>query len=78
LIISRDKQLNKVSNINNGIMDKTSANKSPLVFFVLVYTLSIPLWIVGATVKVRGLPLDVPVTDFNELQMLQVTTPATA
>jgi hypothetical protein len=44
-------------------MDKTSANKSPLVFFILVYALSIPLWIVDATVKVRGLPLDVPVTD---------------
>jgi membrane protease YdiL (CAAX protease family) len=42
----------------------TSSNKSPLKFFLLVFALTIPLWIIEPIVKVKGLPLDVPVTDF--------------
>ncbi|MEG4171976.1 MULTISPECIES: type II CAAX endopeptidase family protein [unclassified Microcoleus] len=42
----------------------TSSNKSPLKFFLLVFALAIPLWVIGTVVKVKGLPLDVPVTDF--------------
>ncbi|MBC6430634.1 CPBP family intramembrane metalloprotease [Nostoc sp. HG1] len=42
----------------------TSSNKSPLKFFLLVFALAIPLWVIGTMVKVKGLPLDVPVTDF--------------
>ncbi|MFB8794998.1 MAG: CPBP family intramembrane glutamic endopeptidase [Microcoleus sp.] len=42
----------------------TSSNKSPLKFFLLVFALTIPLWVIGTMVKVKGLPLDVPVTDF--------------
>ena len=42
----------------------TSSNKSPLKFFILVFALNIPLWVIGTMVKVKGLPLDVPVTDF--------------
>jgi uncharacterized protein len=42
----------------------TSSNKSPLKFFLMVFALNIPLWVIGTMVKVKGLPLDVPVTDF--------------
>jgi len=42
----------------------TSSNKSPLNLFLLVFALTIPLWIIEPIVKVKGLPLDVPVTDF--------------
>ncbi len=42
----------------------TLPNKSPLKFFLLVFALAIPLWVIGTMVKVKGLPLDVPVTDF--------------
>lgn len=34
-----------------------------LKFFLLVFALSIPLWIIATMVKVEGLPLDVPITD---------------
>jgi hypothetical protein len=42
----------------------TLSNKSPLKFFLMVFALNIPLWVIGTIVKVKGLPLDVPVTDF--------------
>jgi len=42
----------------------TSSNKSPLKFFLLVFALNIPLWIIETMVEVKGLPLDVPITDF--------------
>jgi membrane protease YdiL (CAAX protease family) len=42
----------------------TSSNKSPLKFFLLVFALTIPLWIIETMVEVKGLPLDVPITDF--------------
>ena len=38
-------------------------NRSPLKFFLLVYGLSIPLWIIGTRIDVKGLPLDFPITD---------------
>jgi membrane protease YdiL (CAAX protease family) len=41
----------------------TSSNKSPLKFFLLVFALTIPLWVIEPMVKVKGLPLDVPITD---------------
>ena len=44
-------------------MDGTPAKKSPLKFFLLVYGLSIPLWMVETMVNVKGLPLDIPITD---------------
>lgn len=42
----------------------TSSNKSPLKFFLLVFALTIPLWIIETMVEVKGLPLDAPITDF--------------
>ncbi len=41
----------------------TLSNKSPLKFFLLVFALSIPLWIIGTIIDVKMLPLDFPVTD---------------
>jgi uncharacterized protein len=38
-------------------------NHSPLKFFLLVYGLSIPLWIIETRIDVKGLPLDIPITD---------------
>lgn len=38
-------------------------NKSPLKFFLLVYGLSIPLWIIETMIDVKGLPLNIPITD---------------
>lgn len=37
--------------------------KSPLKFFVIVYGLSIPLWILERFIDVKGLPLNIPITD---------------
>jgi membrane protease YdiL (CAAX protease family) len=34
-----------------------------LKFFLLVFALSIPLWIIETIIDVKGLPLDIPVTD---------------
>lgn len=42
----------------------TSSNKSPLKFFLLVFALTIPLWVIATMVKVKGLLLDFPITDF--------------
>lgn len=41
-----------------------SENHSPSKFFLLIFALSIPLWIIEPMVKVKGLPLDAPITDF--------------
>ena len=35
-----------------------------LQFWLLVFALSLPVWAISTQVKVAGLPLDVPVTDF--------------
>ena len=40
-----------------------SAKKSPLLFFLLVYGLSIPFWIIETMIDVKGLPLAIPITD---------------
>ena len=40
-----------------------SVNRSPLKFFLLVYGLSIPLWIIETRIDVKGLPLDIPIID---------------
>ena len=41
----------------------SSTNKSPLKFFLLVYAMSIPLWIIQRFIDIKGLPLDIPITD---------------
>jgi uncharacterized protein len=38
-------------------------NKSPITFFLIVYGLSIPLWTIERFIDVKGLPLDIPITD---------------
>lgn len=43
--------------------NSTASNRSPLKFFLIVYGLSIPLWIIETFIDVKGLPLDIPVTD---------------
>jgi membrane protease YdiL (CAAX protease family) len=41
----------------------TSRKRSPLVFFLLVYILTIPFWALSLVVKTEGLPDNLPVTD---------------
>ena len=41
----------------------TSSNKSPLKFFLLVFALIMPLWVIETMVEVKRLPMDVPITD---------------
>ncbi len=41
-------------------MNKT---KSPLKFFLIIYGLSIPLWLIERFIDVKGLPLNIPITD---------------
>ena len=43
--------------------NKINNNKSPLKFFLIVYGLSIPLWLIETMIDVKGLPLDIPITD---------------
>lgn len=45
--------------MNNNMPSK----RSPLIFFILLYILAIPFWMLNFMVKVDGLPLDIPVTD---------------
>jgi len=42
-----------------------SSKRSPIKFFVLVYALSIPFWVLSTLVKVEGLPDNLPVTDIG-------------
>ncbi len=42
-----------------------SSKRSPLTFFVLVYALTIPFWVLSTMVKVEGLPDNLPVTDIG-------------
>jgi uncharacterized protein len=44
-------------------MDNLPAKRSPLTFFLLVYGLSIPFWVIETLIDVKGLPLDIPITD---------------
>jgi membrane protease YdiL (CAAX protease family) len=43
----------------------TSKPRSPLIFFLLVYALTIPFWALSSMVKVEGLPDNLPVTDIG-------------
>lgn len=43
--------------------NRTPAKRSPLKFFLIVYGLSIPLWILETMIEIKGLPLDIPITD---------------
>ena len=43
--------------------DSKSENRSPLKFFLLVYGLSIPLWIIETRIDVKRLPLDFSIID---------------
>lgn len=42
-----------------------SSKKSPIKFFVLIYALSIPFWVLSTLVKVEGLPDNLPVIDIG-------------
>jgi uncharacterized protein len=42
---------------------KVDNAKSLLKFFLIVYGLSFPLWLLETIIDVKGLPLDIPVTD---------------
>ena len=44
-------------------MSNSTTKKSPLTFFLLVYGLSIPLWIIETMIDVDRLPLDFSITD---------------
>lgn len=49
-------------------MNKTKAtstppHRSPLRYFLLVFALSAPLWILQTFIRQSGLPLDIPITD---------------
>jgi membrane protease YdiL (CAAX protease family) len=44
-------------------MNSSTVKRSPLKFFLIVYGLSIPLWIIETMIEIKGLPLDIPVTD---------------
>ncbi len=54
-------------------MENTFSKRSPLKFFLLVYGLSIPLWIIERFVNVKGLPLDIPA-----MEIFAAFTPLTA
>jgi len=41
----------------------TSIKKSPTNFFILVYVLTIPFWILSTVIKAEGLPDNLPITD---------------
>lgn len=43
----------------------TSTSRSPLIFFLLVFALTVPLWALSTKVKVKGLPDNLPVTDIG-------------
>ncbi len=49
--------------MNTGASSKTK--RPPLTFFVLVYALTIPFWVLSTIVKVEGLPDNLPVTDIG-------------
>ena len=49
-----------------------SSKRSLLKFYVLVFALAVPFWLVGAVVEVEGLPMDLPVS------VLMLVCPITA
>ncbi len=46
-----------------AISEKSSKEKSPLYFFLLVYGLSLPLWLLQIYIDNTSLPLNIPITD---------------
>lgn len=44
-------------------MKDVTTKKSAVKYFVLLYAFSAPLWIIQVIIDVRGLPLDIPITD---------------
>lgn len=42
---------------------RTPPSRSPWAFFVLVYALTVPFWLLGTVVRVDGLPDNLPITD---------------
>ncbi len=44
-------------------MDSISVKRSPIKFFLMVFGLSIPIWIIERFVNIKGLPLDIPVME---------------
>jgi len=42
-----------------------SKNRSPVIFFILVFVLTIPFWALSTFVKFEGLPDNLPVTDIG-------------
>jgi len=42
---------------------KAPASKSPTAFFLLVYALTIPFWVLSRMIRIGGLPDNLPVTD---------------
>lgn len=50
---------------SDSLMDTGAGQKSPLTFFVLVYALTVPLWVLSTMVKAGGLPDNLPVTDIG-------------
>ncbi|MBC7877895.1 MAG: CPBP family intramembrane metalloprotease [Anaerolineales bacterium] len=56
---------------DNGLNLSAPGNRSPLKFFLLVFALSIPFWIVGAVIQIQLLP-SIPIS------ALMVAAPATA
>lgn len=43
----------------------TSTNRSPWIFFLLVFVLTTPFWLLSTVIKVGGLPDNLPVTDIG-------------
>lgn len=55
----------RIGNSENVNTKKTSTGKSPLVFFLLVFALTVPFWVLSTIVKHEGLPDNLPVTDIG-------------
>ena len=49
--------------INNFMNTDTSMKRSPTTFFVLVYVLTIPFWVLSTVIRAEGLPDNLPITD---------------
>jgi membrane protease YdiL (CAAX protease family) len=47
----------------NPAKNKKTIRRSPLKYFLLVYGLSAPFWILQTFIKQSGLPLNIPITD---------------
>ena len=45
----------------NGVLNKT--RRSPRKFFLLVYVLTVPFWVLNTRLRIQGLPDNLPVTD---------------